>query len=371
MIEEAFNSADRAITFLALDWAKAFDSIDPKCLVRALQRFGLPDQYIQCIKAIYSDRKFYVAEKGFSSGIHAQHFGISQGCPLSPFLFVMVMTVLLHDANFKLIHSHDIALSDQLVCHELVYADDTLLLEMVGSNLQLYMQCIAECGREYGLALNWTKVEQMNINCGHIDLHSPDGNLITCKRSLRYLGAQLAADGHIESEIALKLGRAAQDFKILMRLWNHCNVSRKFKHIVFQACIIQRLLYSLETAWLNKASLRRIDGFQCKCLRRIAKISPSHISRVSNKYILQQFQALPISISLLKRQLLLYGRIARLPDSSILRRCTFQNGSVELNAHAKRRQGRPRNTWSREVQKHAVNIAGTNNLQHILLNTHY
>ena len=56
------------------------------------------------------------------------------------------------------------------------------------------------------------------------------------KKSLKYLGIQLASDGHIESEVSLKLGRAAQDFKVLMRLWNHCNISVAFKIIILSAC---------------------------------------------------------------------------------------------------------------------------------------
>ena len=36
---------------------------------------------------------------GVKSLKHKQAFGISQGCPLSPFLFSMLLTVLLHDAS--------------------------------------------------------------------------------------------------------------------------------------------------------------------------------------------------------------------------------------------------------------------------------
>ena len=109
-------------------------------------------------------------------------------------------------------------MSEDLICHDLVYADDTLLVETVTTHLQAYMECIAACGQKYGLQLNWSKVEQLNINCDRDALLDPHGNPITCKQTLKYLGAQLAADGHIESEIAQKFGRASQDFKTLIRL---------------------------------------------------------------------------------------------------------------------------------------------------------
>ncbi len=83
---------------LALDWRKAFDSIDPAALLNALRRFGLPPHFLRVVDAIYTDRSFVVKDSGHTSEARKQFSGICQGCPLSPFLFVMVMTVIMHDA---------------------------------------------------------------------------------------------------------------------------------------------------------------------------------------------------------------------------------------------------------------------------------
>ena len=72
------------------------------------------------------------------------------------------MTVVLHDAKSLLLSDYDIFLSDDQL-HELVYAEDTLLLGSSTDNLQKHLQCIAHVGENYGLALNWKKVDQMNI----------------------------------------------------------------------------------------------------------------------------------------------------------------------------------------------------------------
>ena len=72
-----------------------------------------------------------------------------------------------------------------------MYADDTLLLGSSTDNLQKYLQCIAHVGEHYGLALNWKKIDQMNIQCGIRHLIDEDENNITCKSSIKYLGAQL------------------------------------------------------------------------------------------------------------------------------------------------------------------------------------
>ena len=121
--------------FLALDWAKAFDAIDPVSLVHGLRRFGLPNQFLYAIRAIYSHRKFFVKDCGYISKVHVQHNGISQGCPLSPYRFVMLMSVMMHDANAKLANEHQVKLSPELVCHECMYADDSLFIEIIGDHL--------------------------------------------------------------------------------------------------------------------------------------------------------------------------------------------------------------------------------------------
>ena len=253
-------------------------------------------------------------------------------------------------------------------CNELVYADDTLLLGSNIEHLQVYMDYIAQVGKEYGLALNWKKIEQMNINCQNMHIHDALGDHITVKQSIRYLGAQLHANGQLEAEIAQKIGLASQEFKVLKRIWNHCNISIRFKFEIFTACVLQRLLYSLETAWLNKSLRNKLDGFYVKCLRQILKISPSHISRVSNHYILQQFNAKPLSKTLLHRQLKLFGKIARMPNEAIVRKVTFESGSLHPIATKNKRRGRPRNTWTTELHKIAQSFAQASDLWHLVQN---
>eukprot|EP00973_Karenia_brevis_P092451 12412495-Karenia_brevis.AAC.1 len=70
---------------VALDWAKAFDSIAPTQLLSALRRFGVPQEFIHAVGGIYQYRKFFVRESGVDSAWHEQAYGIVQGCPLSPF----------------------------------------------------------------------------------------------------------------------------------------------------------------------------------------------------------------------------------------------------------------------------------------------
>ena len=83
-------------------------------------RFGCGSDFSAMMSEIYSDRRFIVQDGGCSSNWHVQSYGISQGCPLSPFLFSILMTVALHDANMGLA-AQGVKLSQGMLVHDLVY----------------------------------------------------------------------------------------------------------------------------------------------------------------------------------------------------------------------------------------------------------
>ena len=351
---------------MALDWARTFDSVNPIGLCDALRRFGIPVHYINMIKSIYTDRQFLIQEMGISSDLHCQDFGISQGCPLSPFLCIILMTIVMHDAKSNLLDK-GWQLNPKFLLHDLLYADDTLLIEVDVDCLQTYMQEVARYGKEYGLALNWDKIEVLPIRCNP-DIKDPDGHHKENKSSILYLGALITSDGRITAELNRRLGMAQADFKILDKTWNHTNLSRTTKFEIFQTLILNKLLYALEAAWLTKTERRHLDGFFAKSVRRIMGIRPSYFSRIANKTIYREFGILPLSAILLRRQIIYYGKLTRLPDDAILRRFLFDPHTTNLrNGAGKNRQGRPRQRWTKEIHTHALRLAGSKeNLEHLI-----
>ena len=170
---------------VALDWAKAFDSIDPVGLSRAVTRFGITASFVSMIEDIYSHRTFRVRDCGQSSGSHEQRFGICQGCPLSPFLFTIVMTCVMADAKQKLAAEQPEGFSNNL--SDLLYADDTLLVGTSAEGLSAFLAAICDIGREYGLALNVSKTKVLNVRAD-IVASGPDGQALETKTSMTYLG---------------------------------------------------------------------------------------------------------------------------------------------------------------------------------------
>ena len=76
LLDQTWLASDTSIILLALDWAKAFDSISPIGLSKALRRFGIPPLFVDMIDKIYEHRRFIVIDSGVVSDLHSQVFGI-------------------------------------------------------------------------------------------------------------------------------------------------------------------------------------------------------------------------------------------------------------------------------------------------------
>ena len=280
------------------------------------------------------------------------------------FLFSMLMSNLKRDAKElceERAGHHERTLQEPCV-DELLYADDTLLLSTSSSRLQDYMTCVGEIGNEYGLAFNW-KIELLDVAHGG-SIYTPEGEAITRKSSITYLGGLLSADGRVVSELGRRIGLAEQVFNELRKVCSHTSVTRTRKLEVFNACVLSKLMYGLHTAWLNKAERARLDSFQARCLRRIFKIPSSYISRTPNSTVRSLAGQRPLSHTLLQRQLLLYGHVANQLSTSPIRRSVLQSADVcPIKPQGPRKSGRPRHLWANRVYSHALKAA--DGLQHL------
>ena len=78
---------------------KAFDKVRQDAIPKVMERFNIDVQLINLAKAAYNDPSFLVEEMGETSKKYKQETGIRQRCPLSPYLFLLVMAAIFEDVK--------------------------------------------------------------------------------------------------------------------------------------------------------------------------------------------------------------------------------------------------------------------------------
>lgn len=79
---------------LAIDYAKAFDTVRWELIFHALKIFGFGDFIIMVTKMLFKNIKSCTYNAGFTSDLIFQSRGIRQGCCSSPTLFTLVVELL-------------------------------------------------------------------------------------------------------------------------------------------------------------------------------------------------------------------------------------------------------------------------------------
>jgi hypothetical protein len=85
---------DKNHMIISLEAEKAFEKIQHPFMIKDLERSGIQGPYLNMIKAIYSKPVANIKVNGEKMEAIPLKSGTRQGCPLSPYLFNIVLEVL-------------------------------------------------------------------------------------------------------------------------------------------------------------------------------------------------------------------------------------------------------------------------------------
>ena len=166
---------EKPLQLLFLDWRQAFDSLDHT----TLKRFGIAAKFFKVIEALYKSLVFRIESWQGTSCTGTVGAGIRQGCPLGPYLFIIVLSVLMQDLDDKLL-AQGVPVNTWSVGHptyDLEYADDTLLTSLTTPQLQQFLSLLEEEAARYGMSLNETTTEYLPKPGTQGDLFFQSGDL--------------------------------------------------------------------------------------------------------------------------------------------------------------------------------------------------
>ena len=124
---------------------------------------NVPNKMLNILKTFYENPRFRIKDRQGKSEWRKQKTGIRQGCPLSPYLFVIFMTVLFHDVEKEVGKKTMENCMDVVDFSNILYADDTFLVGKRSRELNKILWAIEKHSARYGMRLNMGKCVAINM----------------------------------------------------------------------------------------------------------------------------------------------------------------------------------------------------------------
>jgi hypothetical protein len=363
MLEQGESTTSRLL-FLLLDWEKAFDKITRPGLFSALRRAGLPSTILSLIQALYAAPEFFVSIDGHKSATYRQEAGIRQGCPLSPYLFIIVMTVMFYDVKRHLSPSHVRHRATGATFDEILFADDTILISQDTRSMNTLLGALTRESAKYGLNLNHDKCQVLGFGPPS-RVKFADGTLIPQAQTVKYLGCDLNLANDTHAEVMRRIREASGTLRAAHAFWRHGHCTIKFKLQALSAICYAKVLHGLEGAELTGRSLQALDVFQLRALRKILHMPTTYVDRGNtNAEVYRRaqaalsppgqagrtrargegFQLLSEAYSIRKTKF--FAQILLAPPTCPLRDITFEPHTMAPRDHHPKRIGRPKQRWA-------------------------
>ena len=251
-ILEFAEVANRSGILVAIDFEKAFDSLNHNFLFKALEKFNFGPYFMQWVKTFYTDISSCVINNGFTTNLFCIQRGVRQGDPLSPLLFILALETLLcqirQDHNIKgiKISGEEIKLT--------AFADDiTCFLQDKLSYLHLFT-CLETFSRYFGLKVNNDKTEVFAIGRQHLKQAKFTH---TVRSTIKILGVFF--DYHIQSRMKANFDSIFKSVQNTLNMWKCRGLTLLGKIQVVKTFVIPKFVSKAAIISISKDLIKEIN----------------------------------------------------------------------------------------------------------------
>lgn len=290
LLIEMCQEQDKSLYISFLDLTKAYDLCNRSALWKILSRIGIPEGLVKVLQALHEDMEIFIDSGGSLSNPIKCANGVRQGDNIAATLFNIFFSIVIwlwkeeNKGDVKLISKMDGYMRNnfknwdvdnrnviQSVIQDFLYADDA---GFCNHDPALHKQQIKDFQRlaeSLGLKLSIKKSETMTVNAADKCIVEMDGGKLAVCMQFRYLGSIICDDGDLQHELARRISRAQGAWNTLSHVWKDNRLTVATKVRIYKASVLPVLLYGCETWAVSERQVRRLESFQIRCVKKLAK----------------------------------------------------------------------------------------------------
>lgn len=364
-LQEKAKEQQKPIFLIFYDLEKAYDSVPRTAMWSVLSRFGVPEPFVDMIKALHDGMSAKVIHQSNLSAPFPITCGLKQGCVLAPTLFSLYLAAMIHEIPhnnpgveikyrfdggiFKLARLKSRRLTNTIKVTELQYADDNAAAAHSPAELQESVDNFHSAYSCFGLTVNKAKTKILaqprpGENPPNVNI-TMDGTTIECVEHFPYLGSILSTQSNCSKEIENRLQASHTAFgRLSTRVFKNKDLTIQTKVMVYKAVVVSTLLYACETWTIYSKDLKKLEQFHQKKLRTIMQIKWDDY--VSNINVLKRANVTSIEAMIMKHRLRWSGHVVRMENTRLPKEIFFS----ELNT-GDRPRGRPLLRYKDQLKK--------------------
>lgn len=334
IIMEKYTEYDLPLYIAFIDYSKAFDSISHSSIWKALTEQGIEYEYIDLIKAIYTNSMTRVRMETKGPSFQVER-GVKQGDPLSPKIFIAVLESIFGALEWR---NMGININGTLLTH-LRFADDIVLLSESSEQLAHMLESLSHHSNDIGLQINRDKTKIMtNRDKKLISITSVPMEYV---EEYVYLGHLISFRSCTEKEIKRRIKVTWNKYWSMKEIFKG-DIPIKLKTKAMNICLMPCLTYACQTWPLTKMNLHKIKTCQRGIERSFLKIKLNN--RIRSLDIRSKTKANDAVEQVLTLKWKWAGHIQRVRDKRWSQ--TVTNWSP---IYKKRKRGRPQKRWSDDI----------------------
>lgn len=250
------NVTGKAGYLLAIDYAKAFDSISRDFLLQTFDVFGFGRDFKKWVKVLTGGSSSCINYGGWLSESFEVKCGIRQGCPFSPLAFVLAVELLavkIRNSSIKGVFVPTLVQGNYKLKIKQLADDMTLFLQDRQDMLQA-QHIIQHFGRFSGLKLNVDKTKVMALGTQKTEHNLP----FSTTNKMKILGIYFnntAMAKNIQENWVHRL----EKLNNLIKMWSMRDLSIHGKSVVIKTFMISQFTFVMQSVGLPEAVLQKIN----------------------------------------------------------------------------------------------------------------